>query len=224
MLVSDLDDDPGDLKSLAGVSLAYRQASIPVRIVALNPQPRDAALFGRLLEQAAIAAAGAPAGRALPHDRRIGPAVAGGARGARGARARRLRAVGGAPHLELGVIRTAAAVLLLVAAALAAAVAVDAGRWEHSNGERPHTLAGRSAEHLLGAGSDVALRKAVRTFIAAERVPYGFDNGQAQARARAEAQSVLADVASTAPGRGRLAGRRSARSPRLGRHPRADRA
>jgi hypothetical protein len=53
VLVSDLDDDPGDLKSLAGVSLAYRQASIPVRIVALNPQPRDAALFGRLLERAA---------------------------------------------------------------------------------------------------------------------------------------------------------------------------
>jgi hypothetical protein len=109
--------------------------------------------------------------------------------------------VGGAPHLELGVIRTAAALLLLVAAALAAGVAVDAGRWEHSNGERPHTLVGRSAEHLLGAGSDVELRKAVRTFIAAERVPYGFDNGQAQARARAEAQSVLADVASTAPDR-----------------------
>jgi hypothetical protein len=109
--------------------------------------------------------------------------------------------VGGAPHLELGVIRTAAAQLLLVAAALAGAVAVDAGRWEHSNGERPHTLAGRSAEHLLGAGSDVELRKAVRTFVGAERVPYGFDNGQAQARARAEAQSVLADVASTAPDR-----------------------
>jgi flagellar biosynthesis protein FliQ len=53
VLVSDLDDDPGDLKSLAGVSLAYRQAGIPVRIVALDPQPRDAALFGRLLERAA---------------------------------------------------------------------------------------------------------------------------------------------------------------------------
>lgn len=53
VLVSDLDDDPGDLKSLAGISLAYRQAAIPVRIVALNAQPRDAALFGRLLERAA---------------------------------------------------------------------------------------------------------------------------------------------------------------------------
>ena len=53
VLVSDLNDDPGDLKSLASVSLAYRQAKIPVRIVALDPQPNDEALFGRLLERAA---------------------------------------------------------------------------------------------------------------------------------------------------------------------------
>jgi hypothetical protein len=53
VLVSDLDDDPGDIKSLAGVALAYRQANIPVRVVALDPQPRDERLFGRLLEQAA---------------------------------------------------------------------------------------------------------------------------------------------------------------------------
>jgi hypothetical protein len=53
ILVSDLNDDPGDLKNLAGVSLAYRQAGIPVRIVALDPQPNDEALFGRLLERAA---------------------------------------------------------------------------------------------------------------------------------------------------------------------------
>jgi hypothetical protein len=35
------------------VALAYRQASIPVHIVALDPQPKDQALFGRLLERAA---------------------------------------------------------------------------------------------------------------------------------------------------------------------------
>jgi hypothetical protein len=52
ILVSDLDDDPGDLKNLAGVALAYRHANVPVRVVALNPQPRDQALFERLLEQA----------------------------------------------------------------------------------------------------------------------------------------------------------------------------
>jgi hypothetical protein len=99
------------------------------------------------------------------------------------------------------VIRTAAALLLLVAAGLVTAVALDAGRWEHSRGERPGTLVGGVAEHLLGAGSDVALRRAVRSFVAAERVPYGFDNGQAQARARALAQAQLADVAATASAR-----------------------
>jgi hypothetical protein len=97
------------------------------------------------------------------------------------------------------VIRTAAAFLLLAAALLVAGVAVDAGRWGGSHGERPKTLVGGVAQHLLGAGSDVALRSAVRTFVAAERVPYGFDNGQAQARARALAQAKLADVATAAP-------------------------
>jgi hypothetical protein len=53
ILVSDLNDDPGDLKNLASVSLAYRQLRIPVRIVALNPEPRDEQLFGTLLAQAA---------------------------------------------------------------------------------------------------------------------------------------------------------------------------
>ena len=53
VLVSDLDDDPGDIKQLAGVALAYRQQNIPVRVVALDPQPRDQQLFARLLEQAA---------------------------------------------------------------------------------------------------------------------------------------------------------------------------
>jgi flagellar biosynthesis protein FliQ len=53
VLVSDLDDDPGDLKALAGVALAYRHEHIPVRVVALDPQPRDRSLFTHLLEGAA---------------------------------------------------------------------------------------------------------------------------------------------------------------------------
>ncbi|HEV7642003.1 MAG TPA: hypothetical protein VGO39_14145 [Gaiellaceae bacterium] len=99
------------------------------------------------------------------------------------------------------MIRAGAALVLLVAAAFLAAVAVDAGRWQDGHGERPKTLAGGVAERVLGAGSDVALRRAVRRFVAAEQVPYGFDNGQAQARARAIAQAQLSDVAAAAPPR-----------------------
>jgi hypothetical protein len=99
------------------------------------------------------------------------------------------------------MIRVAAALALLVAAAFLAAVAVDAGRWQKSHGDRPKTLVGGVAERALGAGSDVALRSAVRRFVAAEKVPYGFDNGQAQARARALAQAQLSDVVAAAPPR-----------------------
>ncbi|HEY2776954.1 MAG TPA: vWA domain-containing protein [Gaiellaceae bacterium] len=53
VLVSDLDDDAGDIKQLAGVALAYRQEDIPVRVVALDPQPKDEQLFAKLLERAA---------------------------------------------------------------------------------------------------------------------------------------------------------------------------
>jgi hypothetical protein len=53
VLVSDLDDDPGDLRNLASVTLAYRQLGIPVRIVALDPARADEQLFSRLLAGAA---------------------------------------------------------------------------------------------------------------------------------------------------------------------------
>jgi hypothetical protein len=72
ILVSDLDDDPGDLKSLASVSLAYRQLGIPVHIVALNPQPQDSQLFGKLLSQVATVQSGRLPGE---RARTTGPAV-----------------------------------------------------------------------------------------------------------------------------------------------------
>jgi hypothetical protein len=49
VLVSDLDDDPGDLPRLASVLLAYRRDAVPVRIVALDPSSDNLALFTRLL-------------------------------------------------------------------------------------------------------------------------------------------------------------------------------
>jgi len=49
LLVSDLDDDPNDLASLASVTAAYQRDDIPVRVVGLNPSPEDVSLFERLL-------------------------------------------------------------------------------------------------------------------------------------------------------------------------------
>lgn len=64
VLVSDLDDDPGDLARLASIMLAYRRDAIPLRIVGLNPSTRNARFFERLLGpsspivQAGVLAAG----------------------------------------------------------------------------------------------------------------------------------------------------------------------
>jgi hypothetical protein len=49
ILISDLDDDPGDIPRLVAVLAAYRANHIPVRIVGLNPTPADQTLFERLL-------------------------------------------------------------------------------------------------------------------------------------------------------------------------------
>jgi hypothetical protein len=45
ILVSDLDDSPGDLPALGQVLLTDRSERVPVRIVGLNPTPADAAFF-----------------------------------------------------------------------------------------------------------------------------------------------------------------------------------
>jgi hypothetical protein len=49
VLVSDLDDDPGDLVRVSSIALAYRRDGIPLRIVGLNPSNADAAFFRQLL-------------------------------------------------------------------------------------------------------------------------------------------------------------------------------
>jgi hypothetical protein len=45
ILVSDLDDSPGDLPALGQVLLTDRSERVPVRIVGLNPTPTDIAFF-----------------------------------------------------------------------------------------------------------------------------------------------------------------------------------
>ena len=68
VLVSDLDDDPGDLPRLASVLLAYRRDRVPVRIVGLNPSPADVTLYTRLLSPQPVIAEAPTLAEAPPHD------------------------------------------------------------------------------------------------------------------------------------------------------------
>jgi hypothetical protein len=68
VLVSDLDDDPGDVPRLASVLLAYRRDHVPVRIVGLDPSPDNVALFRKLLSPAPVVAQAPLLSEAPPHD------------------------------------------------------------------------------------------------------------------------------------------------------------
>lgn len=68
VLVSDLDDDPGDVPRLASVLLAYRRDHVPMRIVGLNPSPDNVALFDKLLSPAPVVAQAPTLAEAPPHD------------------------------------------------------------------------------------------------------------------------------------------------------------
>jgi hypothetical protein len=52
VLISDLDDDPGDDVPLRAIALAYRHEAVRLKIVALNPAPNDEQRFARLLGSA----------------------------------------------------------------------------------------------------------------------------------------------------------------------------
>jgi hypothetical protein len=60
LLVSDLDDDSGDVDRVSQVALAYRRAGIPLHVVGLNAAPDDAAFIRKFVtekgsfEQAAL--------------------------------------------------------------------------------------------------------------------------------------------------------------------------
>lgn len=97
--------------------------------------------------------------------------------------------------------RALAAAAAFAVAGLLVALAIDAGLWQHVGPRPPATLVGGVAEHILGTGDDVALRRAVNAFVGAERTPYGFDSGLAQSKVRARAEAQLAGVAATAPPR-----------------------
>jgi hypothetical protein len=52
VLVSDLSDDPNDLRPLSSILLAYRRDHVPVRVVGLNPSETDVAFFRHALSPA----------------------------------------------------------------------------------------------------------------------------------------------------------------------------
>lgn len=60
LLVSDLDDDSGDVDRVSQTAIAYRRAGIPLHVVGLNAAPEDAAFIRRFVtgkgsfEQAAL--------------------------------------------------------------------------------------------------------------------------------------------------------------------------
>jgi hypothetical protein len=77
ILISDLNDDQGDLTNLASSALAYRQEGIGIRIVALNPSPDDQHRFETLLGNATqITNAQLPGSRTEPQAARF-PVVLG---------------------------------------------------------------------------------------------------------------------------------------------------
>jgi hypothetical protein len=109
------------------------------------------------------------------------------------------------------VIRVALAVLLAAAAVVAALGALDARAWDRTLARDDATFAdtplrarwdagtrlpGDPARAALALDDDLALRRAVRSFLALDAVPRGIDNGELRGRARAVAQIALADVAS----------------------------
>jgi len=53
LLVSDLDDDAGDLERLTSTALSLRRLGVPVRVVGLNPAPEDERYMERLLRRPA---------------------------------------------------------------------------------------------------------------------------------------------------------------------------
>jgi hypothetical protein len=71
LLVSDLDDDAGDLESLTSVVLAYRRLGVPIRVVGLNPSPEDERLMERLLPKNGVVQASLPGERRPDTDHGI---------------------------------------------------------------------------------------------------------------------------------------------------------
>ena len=180
VLVSDLEDAPGDLARLANVLLAFRRDRVPVRIVGLDPSR----VGRRFLSRAAGAGRAdsrrvdaRPGAAARPHGLPLVTRRADGGRrlGDRASRAVGAEArVGGhvtAARIALGAVLAALAVLvaLLAAdvrswpAALASGDRVDAASPSHATWTPPARLGGL-AQDLLGVRDDLRHRRALQLY------------------------------------------------------------
>lgn len=97
----------------------------------------------------------------------------------------------------------------LVAALLLLFGALDVRAWSHAfaRGDRSSDtgrdsrwtaatrLPGDPAGRVLDVGGDLAIRRAIASFVVADRAKLGFDNGVTRSRLRAHAEAQLTDVA-----------------------------
>jgi hypothetical protein len=61
VLISDLDDDPQDVRRLGAVLLAFHRDGIPLQIVGLDASAEDLALYSRIIGRQAVVHASLPA-------------------------------------------------------------------------------------------------------------------------------------------------------------------
>ena len=217
ILVSDLDDDAGDIERLTSVALAYRKLGIPIRVVGLNPSPEDDALVERLLEHPGDLGPRPFPASAAPASRRRLPALlvvlALAARGRARASARRHGATPVGDGMTQAPLARRSPQL---ARCLRAAIAHDARAWRdvasgatvYVHAPRPGAL-GRGDVAPRRPGRSAAARIATTSSCAApssrssSQCTPGVASTTACSRAprRSVAEVALADVAAHAPPR-----------------------
>jgi hypothetical protein len=97
-------------------------------------------------------------------------------------------------------VRLVGAALCLVLASVAAFAAADARSWRdaagRADGRSPATrIPGDPVGGFLALDDELAFRRAVRAYVAAEYIPFGVDENDSRAAARARAAGELAAVA-----------------------------
>ena len=96
-------------------------------------------------------------------------------------------------------LRAAVALALVAVAVVLALAARDVLAWRyaisHGRTRAAVLLPCDPARSVLALDDDLELRRAVRTFLAAEATPRGFDGGVTQTRARSAAERALTELA-----------------------------